>query len=62
MPNALTEFSPMPATATETQYETITFDVADHICTITLNRPDVYNALNDQLTDREDRQRLSNIS
>lgn len=38
----------MPATAT--QYETITSETADHICTITLNRPDVYNAMNNQLT------------
>ncbi|MCZ6612400.1 MAG: enoyl-CoA hydratase-related protein, partial [Planctomycetota bacterium] len=38
----------MPATATE--YETITLETADHICTITLARPDVLNAFNDQLT------------
>lgn len=29
---------------------TITVNTADHICTITLNRPDVLNAFNDQLT------------
>lgn len=38
----------MPATATE--YQTITLESADQICTITLNRPDVYNAFNDELT------------
>ncbi len=36
-------------TATETAYETLGYDVADHVCTITLNRPDVYNAFNDQM-------------
>ena len=38
----------MPATATT--FETITIDSAEHICTITMNRPEVYNALNDKLT------------
>ena len=38
----------MPATATD--FETITCDTADSICTITMNRPDVYNALNDKMT------------
>jgi len=31
-------------------YETIQYKVKDHLCTITLNRPEVYNAINDQLT------------
>jgi len=35
---------------TATGYETIAVDTADHVCTITLNRPDVYNAFSDQLT------------
>ena len=39
----------MPATATEATYETLIYDVSDHICTITLNRPDVYNAFNEQM-------------
>ncbi len=30
-------------------YETIILDIEDHIATITLNRPDAMNALNDQL-------------
>ena len=30
-------------------YETIIFDIQDHISVITLNRPDALNALNDQL-------------
>ncbi len=38
----------MPATAT--MFETIEVRTDDHICTITLNRPEVYNALNDKLT------------
>ena len=38
----------MPATATT--FETITVESADRVCTITMNRPDVYNALNDKLT------------
>jgi len=37
----------MPANPT---YETIQYEATDHLCTITLNRPDVYNAINDQLT------------
>jgi 2-(1,2-epoxy-1,2-dihydrophenyl)acetyl-CoA isomerase len=40
----------MPATATATQYETIDVTTADHVCTITLNRPDVYNAFDDRMT------------
>ena len=40
----------MPATATEKTFEMLTVETADHICTITLNRPKVYNAFNDQLT------------
>ena len=40
----------MPATATEKTFETLTVDTSDHICTITLNRPDVYNAFDDQLS------------
>ncbi len=31
-------------------FKTITYTVENKICTITLNRPDVYNAINDQLT------------
>ena len=38
----------MPATATT--FETIEVRTTDRICTITLNRPEVYNALNDKLT------------
>ena len=30
-------------------YETIIVEISDHVCTITLNRPDALNALNDQL-------------
>ena len=40
----------MPATATTTSFETLTVETSEHICTITLNRPKVYNAFNDQLT------------
>ena len=38
----------MPATATT--FETLDVAIADRICTITMNRPEVYNALNDALT------------
>ncbi len=38
----------MPATAST--FETLDVAIADRICTITMNRPDVYNALNDALT------------
>ncbi len=38
----------MPATATT--FETITIDTTDRVRTITMNRPEVYNALNDKLT------------
>lgn len=38
----------MPATATT--FETITVSTADRVCTITMNRPEVFNALNDKLT------------
>jgi len=37
-------------TATATVYDTIRLDTAEHICTITLNRPETYNAFNDALT------------
>jgi 2-(1,2-epoxy-1,2-dihydrophenyl)acetyl-CoA isomerase len=37
-------------TATEKVYETIEVETADHVRIITLNRPDTYNAFNDQLT------------
>ena len=39
----------MPAATTQ-EFETISVETADRICTITMNRPDVYNALNDALT------------
>ncbi|MHC4775622.1 MAG: enoyl-CoA hydratase/isomerase family protein, partial [Planctomycetota bacterium] len=38
----------MPATATT--FETLTVETSDGICTITLNRPEVYNAFSDKLT------------
>lgn len=38
------------ATATAPTYETVQFEVANHIATITLNRPDVFNAFNDQFS------------
>ena len=38
----------MPATANT--FETLDVATADRICTITMNRPEVYNALNDTLT------------
>ncbi|MHC4948196.1 MAG: enoyl-CoA hydratase-related protein [Planctomycetota bacterium] len=37
-------------TATAGAYETIAVETADHVCTITLNRPDVLNAINDAVT------------
>ena len=37
-------------TATATGYETISVETTDHVCTITLDRPDVYNAFSDQLS------------
>jgi len=37
-------------TATATEFETLKVETADHICTITLNRPETYNAFNDALT------------
>jgi len=40
----------MTATATETTYETLLVETTDHVCTITLNRPDVYNAFSDALS------------
>jgi 2-(1,2-epoxy-1,2-dihydrophenyl)acetyl-CoA isomerase len=40
----------MTATATRSGFETITCETADSIVTITMNRPQVYNALNDTLT------------
>ena len=40
----------MPATATAASFETLMVETSEHICTITLNRPKVYNAFNDQLT------------
>lgn len=39
-----------PATATAADYQTLTYAVADHVATITLNRPESYNAFSDQLT------------
>jgi 2-(1,2-epoxy-1,2-dihydrophenyl)acetyl-CoA isomerase len=38
----------MPATATA--FETLALETTDGICTITLNRPEVYNAFSDKLT------------
>ncbi len=38
----------MPATATT--FETLTAENADGVCTITMNRPEVFNALNDRMT------------
>jgi len=38
------------ATASSPSLQTIAVSTSDHICTITLNRPDVLNAFNDQLT------------
>lgn len=38
------------ATAAGPTYETVQLEVADHIATITLNRPDVFNAFNDQFS------------
>ena len=35
----------------KTAYETVLFDVADHIATITLNRPQVMNCFNQQMLD-----------
>jgi 2-(1,2-epoxy-1,2-dihydrophenyl)acetyl-CoA isomerase len=35
---------------TATGYETIAVETADHVCTITLDRPDTFNAFSDQLT------------
>jgi len=37
-------------TATAPAFETIQFEVGNHIATITLNRPDVFNAFNDQFS------------
>lgn len=37
-------------TATAAPPQSISVETANHICTITLNRPDVLNAFNDQLT------------
>lgn len=31
-------------------FETLLFDISEGVCTITLNRPDSYNAANEQLT------------
>ncbi len=30
-------------------YQTLLYDISDGVCTITLNRPDVYNAFNEQM-------------
>ncbi|PYO46282.1 MAG: enoyl-CoA hydratase, partial [Candidatus Rokuibacteriota bacterium] len=32
-----------------TTYETLVYDVAEHVATLTLNRPDVHNAMNDAM-------------
>ena len=40
----------MATTEAATGYETLTVETADHICTITLNRPEVFNAFSDQLS------------
>jgi 2-(1,2-epoxy-1,2-dihydrophenyl)acetyl-CoA isomerase len=40
----------MTATATTAAPQTITVETAEQVCTIKLNRPDVYNAFNDALS------------
>ena len=40
----------MPAAATQSAFETIRVQTNEGICTITMNRPEVYNALNDRVT------------
>ena len=40
----------MPPVATESTFETLTVETSEGICTITLNRPEVYNAFSDKLT------------
>lgn len=40
----------MTATAAETTYETLAIEQTDAVATITLNRPDVFNAFDDVLT------------
>ncbi len=40
----------MPATATAAEFQTITVETSDRVRTITMNRPDVYNALDDAMT------------
>ncbi len=32
------------------EYETIQYEVREAVCTITLNRPEVYNAFNETMT------------
>ncbi len=37
-------------TATAPAFETVQFEIADHVAVITLSRPDVFNAFNDQFS------------
>ena len=38
-----------------TEFQTVLFDVSDHVATITLNRPDVLNSFNQQMLDEHAR-------
>ena len=40
----------MTSTAPEATAPSVTSETSDHVCTITLNRPDVYNAFSNQLS------------
>ena len=41
----------MRAGESSVSYETILFDVADHVATITINRPEAMNSFNRQMMD-----------